>query len=88
MRSGEEHDMELSRLSSLLAIIGALNIFYGIYGLTQMNWVNTLIPTVTYLIIMYSAAIVDSKSGEMARDREIERIRLLASNLGKEVDAI
>ncbi len=53
-----------------------------------MNWVNTLIPTVTYLIIMYSAAIVDSKSGEMARDREIERIRLLASNLGKEVDAI
>jgi len=80
--------MELSRLSSLLAIVGALNIFYGLYSLTQMNWVNTLIPTVTYLIIMYSCAIVDSKSGELMREREMERISLQASNLRKEVNAV
>lgn len=80
--------MELSRLSSLLAIVGALNIFYGMYSFTQMNWVNTLIPTVTYLIIMYACAIVDSKSGELMREREMERILLQANNLRKEVNAV
>jgi phosphatidylserine synthase len=64
--------MELSRLSSLLAIIGALNIFYAMYGLIQADLVKMLISTVTYLTLMYSAAILDSKSGEMARERELE----------------
>ena len=54
--------MELSRLSSILAMFGAVNIFYAIYGITQRNWVNTLIPLVTYLILMYSAAILDAKA--------------------------
>jgi len=47
-----------------------------------MTWVNALIPTVAYLILMYSSAIVDGISGEMARDGGI---RLQASNLGREV---
>jgi phosphatidylserine synthase len=64
--------MDLSRLSSLLAIIGALNIFYAMYGLIQVDLVKMLISTVTYLTLMYSAAILDSKSGEMARERELE----------------
>jgi hypothetical protein len=50
--------MELSRLSSLLAMFGAVNIFYAMYGIIQKNWFNTLIPLVTYLILMYSAAIL------------------------------
>ena len=52
-----------------------------------MDWMRTLISIVTYLAIMYASAIMDSKSGEMARDREIARIRLKASNIGKEVRA-
>ena len=79
--------MELSRISSLLAIFGALNIFYGLYVLTRMEWASTFVCTVTFLALMYSATIVDSKSGEMARDREIELIRLQASKMGKEVHA-
>ena len=77
--------MELSRLSSLLAIIGALNIFYAMYGLIQVDFGRMMISTVTYLTLMYAAAILDSKSGEMAREREIETIRLRSSILGKEV---
>jgi len=53
--------MEFSRLSSLLAIIGAVNIFYAMYGLIQRNWVNALIPLATYLILIYSAAIVETE---------------------------
>ena len=79
--------MELSRLSSLLAIFGALNIFYGLYVTTRMEWASSFVCTVSFLALMYSAAIVDSKSGEMARDREIELIRLQASKMGKEVRA-
>ena len=84
---GVGHDMELSRLSSLLAIIGALNIFYAMYGLIQVDFGRMMISTVTYLTLMYAAAILDSKSGEMARDREIETIRLQSSILGKETHA-
>ena len=68
--------MELSLLSSLLAIIGAVNIFYAMYLFIRMDWVSSLISTATYLIIMYASAIVDSKSGEMAREREIETFRV------------
>ncbi len=62
--------MEVSRLSSLLAIIGAVNIFYAMYLFIRMDWVSTLISTVTYLIIMYSSTIVDRKSIELAQDRD------------------
>ena len=79
--------MELSRLSSVLAIFGALNIFYAMYGLIQMDWGRMLISTATYIALMYAAAILDSKSGEMAREREIETVRLQASRMGREVRA-
>lgn len=59
---GAEHDLDLSRLSSIMAMFGAVNIFYAMYGLIQRNWVNTLIPLVTYLILMYSSAIIDDVS--------------------------
>jgi len=59
---GAEHDLDLSRLSSIMAMFGAVNIFYAMYGLMQRNWVNTLIPLVTYLILMYSSAIIDDVS--------------------------
>ena len=59
---GAEHDLDLSRLSSIMAMFGAMNIFYAMYGLMQRNWVNTLIPLVTYLILMYSSAIIDDVS--------------------------
>ena len=59
--------MELSRLSSLLAIFGAVNIFYAIYGLVQMDFGRTLISTVTYLVLIYSSAVVDGKAEELRR---------------------
>ena len=76
--------MELSRLLSLLAFVGALNIFFGVCGFTRMSWVNVLIPTVAYLILMYSSAIVEGISGEMASGGGI---RLQASDLVVEVRA-
>lgn len=79
--------MELSRLLSLLAFVGALNIFYEVCGLTRMSWVYALIPTVAYLVLMYSSAIVDGISGEMARDGGMDGIRLQASDLVREVRA-
>jgi len=55
---GDEHDLDLSRLSSIMALFGAVNIFYAMYGLMQRNWANMLIPMATYLILMYSSAII------------------------------
>lgn len=61
--------MELSRLSSILAIFGAVNIFYAMYGLVQMDWVRTLVSTVTYLVLIYSSAVIDGKAEELRRAR-------------------
>ena len=59
--------MKLSRLSSIMAIFGAVNIFYAIYSLTQGDVVGTIVPTFTFLILMYSAAILDEKAEEASR---------------------
>ena len=72
---GAEHDMDLSRLSSLLAIIGALNIFYAMYGLIQVDFVKMMISTVTYLTLMYAAAIIDTKAEAL---RQFDRARARA----------
>ena len=65
--------MELSRLSSILAMFGALKIFYALYSLAHREWVYTFILTVTYLILMYSAAIMDAKGEEIRRLKAPER---------------
>ena len=57
-------------MSSFLAVIGAINIFYAMYGLTQRDWVNILIPTVTFLVLLYSAAILDVSAMEKDRSDE------------------
>jgi len=58
-----------------MAMFGAVNIFYAMYGLTQRDWVNALIPMVTYLILIYSAAIIDAKA-EQLRLSNSDRVRL------------
>ena len=65
--------MELSRLSS---IFGAVNIFYAMYGLIQLDLIRTLVSTVTYLVLIYSSAIIDAKAEELRRSgsaRELDR---------------
>lgn len=59
-----------------MAIFGAVNIFYSMYGLIPMNWRKTLISTVPYLVLMYSATIFDAKAEELRRfDRDRPRER-------------
>lgn len=50
-----------------MAIFGAVNIFYAMYGLIQMDMIRTLISTVTYLVLMYSSAVIDGKAEELRR---------------------
>jgi hypothetical protein len=66
--------MELSRLSSFTAIFGAINIFYALYGLIQMDFGRTVISTFTYLFLMYSAAVIDKKTEEL-RQSDRDRAR-------------
>ena len=70
---GAEHDLDLSRLSSIMAMLGAVNIFYAMYGIMQRNWVNMLIPMMTFLFLMYSSAMIDITSRERTREREMQK---------------
>ena len=56
-----------------MAMLGAVIIFYEIYGLMQRNWANMMIPMATYLFLMYSSAIIDVTSRERAREREMQQ---------------
>ncbi len=67
--------MELSRLSSFMAILGAINIFYAMYGLIHLDFGRTAISTITYLFLMYSAAVIDTKAEEL---RQFDRDRARA----------
>ena len=53
-------------------MIGAENIFYAMYGLTQRDWINTLIPLATYFILMYSAAILDREAEDQRLVRAVK----------------
>jgi hypothetical protein len=61
------HGMDLPRLSSIISIFAAINIFYAIYGIIQKDLINTLIPILTFLILIYSAAILDERGSEPHR---------------------
>ena len=50
-----------------MAIFGAVNIFYAMYGLVQMDMIRTVVSTVTYLVLMYSSAVIDGKAEELRR---------------------
>ena len=50
-----------------MAIVGAVNIFYAMYGLVQMDMIRTVVSTVTYLVLMYSSAVIDGKAEELRR---------------------
>ena len=65
--------MDLSLLSSILAMFGTVNIFYAMYGIMQRNWVNVLVPLVTFFILMYSSARIDVMSRERAREGEMKK---------------
>ena len=56
-----------------MAIFGAVNIFYAMYGLIQMDFGRTLVSTVTYLILIYSSAVVDGKAEELRRAESMRR---------------
>ena len=73
--------MDLSLLSSILAMLSTVNIFYAMYGLMQRNWVNILVPLVTFFILMYSSAIIDVMSRERTREREMQKSIPHAYNL-------
>ena len=68
--------MELSRLSSFMAILGAINIFYAMYGFIHLDFIRTAISTITYLFLMYSAAVIDTKAEEL-RQSDRDRARML-----------
>ena len=60
----------LSRISSIIALIGAVNIFYGLYRFMMRDIFTGAILIVTYLVMMYSAAVVDGVAEKLRRIRE------------------
>lgn len=67
---GVEHDLDLSRLSAILVMLGALNIFYAMFGIMEGFYMNTLILVVNYFFIIYLATLLEEIRGEKALERK------------------
>jgi hypothetical protein len=52
--------LKIPTLVSLLSFAAAINIFYAVYALTQDQILNTLVFTVTFLVLIYAVAILDA----------------------------
>jgi hypothetical protein len=57
--------LDLSRLTGIMIMVAAINIFYTLYGLAQKNWVNTLIPLFTFFILIYAAATIEETAEKL-----------------------
>lgn len=57
--------MELSHISAILTMAAAANIFYAMYGVAQHNWLNTLIPIFSFLILIFSAAMIEENAEKL-----------------------
>jgi len=57
--------MAWTRLGLVIYICAILNYCYGFYSFIQMNLVNTIISTVTFLLMMYAVAIIEEESARI-----------------------
>jgi hypothetical protein len=56
--------MKLSYLSSILAIVAGINIFYALFSMTQKQIFNTLMFILSFLTLIYAAAILEKRIDE------------------------
>lgn len=53
--------MNLSRLSAILIMLSGINIFYGMYGVTKLDFVNSALPILNFFILLYAATSVETE---------------------------
>ncbi|RLI10137.1 hypothetical protein DRO42_02280 [Candidatus Bathyarchaeota archaeon] len=54
--------MAWTRLGFALYLCAIVNFLYAFYSLTQLNIINTVISTTTYLLLIYAVAIIEEES--------------------------
>jgi len=53
--------MSWTRLGLVLYACAFINYCYAFYSFTQMNFINTIISTVTYLLLIYAFANIEEE---------------------------
>jgi uncharacterized membrane protein len=53
--------MNLSRLSAFLTMVSGINIFYGMYGVTKLDLINSIIPILNFFILLYAATNIETE---------------------------
>ena len=53
--------MNLSRLSAFLIMVSGINIFYGMYGVTKFDLINSTIPILNFFILLYAAINIETQ---------------------------
>lgn len=53
--------MNLSRLSAFLIMVSGINIFYGMYGVTKLDLINSTIPILNFFILLFAAINIETE---------------------------
>ena len=53
--------MELSRSSTRLLFLAALNISYAMYNLFLEDWLNVILPMLNFFVIVFAFAAIENE---------------------------
>ena len=61
--------MELSRNSTRLIFLAALNICYAMYNVFQVDWVNVTLPLLNFFVVLFAFAAIENELEEKQRNK-------------------
>ncbi len=66
--------MELSRSSTRLFFLAAMNICYAMYNLFLEDWLNVILPMLNFFVVLFAFAAIEN-------DLEIKQRKLMEVNV-------
>ncbi len=61
--------MELSRTSTRLFFLAAMNLCYAIYNTFLQDWLNVVLPILNFMIILFAFAAIENILEEYLRNK-------------------
>jgi len=62
--------MELSRTSTRLFFLAAINLFSALYNTFVQDWVNVVLPILNFMVILFAFAAIENEIEEYLRNRK------------------
>ena len=62
--------MELSRTSTRLFFLAAINLFNALYNTFMQDWVNVVLPILNFMVVLFAFAAIENEIEKYQRNRK------------------